>query len=105
DPHGVGQLTVFPDTPQNRAYAQLLRREKALNIRTWGIGVEMYSNGRPHEQLTRWPEMKEPTAAATSSQPEAPVKPAGPPFPWWWIALGLLALIAIAVWLNMNRPV
>jgi hypothetical protein len=111
DSHGIGQLTVFPDTPENHDYERLMRREKALNIRTWGIGVEMYPPGslatsnRPHEQRSLVPEMKNPPAAAAPAPTEVPAKPAVPSLLWLWIALGLLALIAIMVWLNMNRPV
>jgi hypothetical protein len=103
DSHGIGQLKPYPATEANRDYERLLRNRHRLHATTWGLGIEIDpATGRPIERMPTSPEMKEPPPPPASAP--ADEKPGGG-IPWLPVALGLLALAAIAGWMIANQPV
>ncbi|MBC8103938.1 MAG: VWA domain-containing protein [Cytophagales bacterium] len=91
-----GQLTKYPDTPENRDYERLLRKlyvpEK---IKAFGVGVQIDPGGRPIERLPKAaPSAQSLPATPLASAPEREEKPASA-LPW--ILLGVAAvLVAVA---------
>jgi hypothetical protein len=89
-----GQLTKYPDTPENRDYERLLQKlYRSRRVKAYGIGVQIDESGRPGERLPQAaPSVATPPPAPVASSRVREEKPASP-LPW--ILLGGAALLAL----------
>ncbi len=89
-----GQLTKYPDTPENRDYERLLNKlYRSGKVTAYGLGVQINESGRPIERLPQAaPSPAPPTPAPVAAGRVQEEKPASP-LPW--ILLGAAALLAL----------
>lgn len=96
-----GQLTKYPNRPENRDYERLLRKlVPSGDLTQFGVGIKIADNGRPIERLPQAaPPPGEPAADTNSAVDTVP--PPSPVSPVIYIVggLALLALIGGAVFL------
>lgn len=104
-----GQLTKYPNSPENRDYERLLRElVQSGKVKQYGVGIQFAGSGRPIERL---PQAAPPPVEVEATP--APVVPTTPPAPtkgsvpiWVWLAVGA-AVVAAALWAlrGRSRPI
>lgn len=100
-----GKLEVYPATPENQDYEDLLGWMRTSGGKTYGLGVEILPSGRPKERFKVAPKettiaTPEPTPAPTTSS-APPAKQEEFPLP---LLLGVLGVAVAGILFAVLRP-
>lgn len=99
-------LDRYPDTPENRAYEDLLARFRQRGGRTYGIGVEIDpQSGRPVERLPKELPSAPITAPPSPSGSDGQATRSVSTQPWVPVLIGSLVLLGVGGLVAWRRPV
>jgi hypothetical protein len=99
-----GNLTKYPNTPENRDYERLLEKlYRSRKVKAYGIGVQIDESGRPGERLPQSaPSVTNVPATPAASNVVREEKPASP-LPWILLGAAVLAGLAALILPGMLR--